>query len=370
MGESLTIKSYKFRIYPSKTQKHRLGKTLELCRELYNAALQERRSAWSLNRISLKYYDQANQLAEIKRTNPEYCEIHSQILQNVLKRVERSFENFFSRLKSAARRPGFPRFQGKTRYNSFTYPQSGFSLAGGKLKLSKIGKVKIKLHRTVMGRIKTLTIFRDACGKWFASFTVEAEKEILTPTGKSVGIDCGINFFVTLSDGTKIQNQKFFLKEEKLLAKTHRRLSELGKGTKEYAKKRRILAHIHARIKNRRNDFAHQESRILVNKFDRIFYEDLNIAGMMQNHRLAKSIADVAWRQLIEFTIYKAENAGKSCQTVNPRNTSQQCSGCGKIVKKDLSERMHLCPHCGLEICRDLNAALNILALGLQSIGQ
>ncbi len=163
--------------------------------------------------------------------------------------------------------------------------------------------------------------------------------------------------------------QNFFLNDEKLLAKAQRHLSKLKKGTKEYFKKRQIFALIHSRIKNRRKNFAHQESRKLVNKYDQIFFEDLDIAGMMKNHCFAKSIADVAWKRLIEFTIYKAENAGKTCQSINPRNTSQRCSACGETVKKDLSERIHCCQHCGIEICRDLNAALNILALGLQSIG-
>ncbi len=210
MDKSIITKSYKFRIYPSKTQTARLQKTLELCRELYNAALHERRAAWKINHISLRYSDQANQLVEIKETNAEYRDIHSQVLQNVLKRVETSFDNFFRRIKTAASRPGFPRFQGKSRYKSFTFPQSGFCLINGKIKISKIGKVKIKLHGAIVGKIKTLTVVRDTCGKWFVSFAVETTKDILEQTGKTVGIDCGIKFFAVLSDGTKINNPKFF----------------------------------------------------------------------------------------------------------------------------------------------------------------
>lgn len=360
--------TYKFRLYPSKSQTTKLEMTLGLCRELYNSALQERRDAWKLNRINISNFDQEKQLPEIKTIREDLNLVYSQVLQDVLKRVDRSFQNFFNRVKRKEK-AGFPRFQGKSRYNSFTFKQSGFSLENEKLNLSKIGKVKIKLHRNIVGKVKTLTISRDSCGKWFVCFVVETTQEILEPTNKVIGIDVGVAAFATLSDGVEIDNPRFFKTNEKRLATAQRRLSKQAKGTKERYKKRKIVAKIHSRIKNRRVNFAHQVSRFLVNSYDRIFFESLNIKGMMKNHCLAKEICDTAWNQLLNFSIYKAENAGRTVRAVNPRNTSQMCSQCGELVKKDLSVRIHHCLNCGLEICRDLNAARNILRIGLDSLG-
>jgi len=177
MSESIIQKTFRFRLFPSRAQKAKFENTLDLCRDLYNASLQERRDAYKINKVSLNYYTQAGQLKEIKESNPEYIGVYSQILQNVLKRVDGAFQSFFRRVKRKVK-AGFPRFQNKFRYNSFSYVQSGFSLTDNRLILSKIGKVKIKLHRSIVGKVKTLTISRDSCGKWFACFSVETAKEI------------------------------------------------------------------------------------------------------------------------------------------------------------------------------------------------
>ena len=361
-------KSFKFRIYPSKAQETKLELTLAVCRELYNAALQERRDAWRINRINISNQHQEKQLPEIKRIREDLNLVYSQVLQDVLKRVDRSFQNFFCRLKTKGK-AGFPRFQGKSRYNSFTYKQSGFSFADGKLNLSKIGKIKIKLHREIVGKLKTLTIVRDSCGKWFACFSVETKPEILAPTGISVGVDVGIATFITLSDGVTIENPRFFERSEKILVKAQRCLGSQTKGTKQYRKKRKVVAKIHARIRNRRTDFTHQVSSFLIKHYDNIFFEDLNIQEMVQNHYFAKTISDAAWKQTMEFTRYKAEDAGRNVRMVDPKNTSQICSRCGEWVKKKLSCRIHHCLNCGLKIDRDLNASLNIKTLGLKSLG-
>lgn len=360
--------SYKFRIYPSKSQTRKLETTLDICRELYNSALQERRDAWKLNRINITNQDQEKQLPEIKKIREDLNLVYSQVLQDVLKRVDRSFQNFFNRVKRKEK-AGFPRFQNKSRYNSFTFKQSGFNLKSGKLNLSTIGKVKIKLHREIIGKVKTLTVLRDSCGKWFASLSVETKEEILEPTNKVIGIDVGVSTFATLSDGVEIDNPRFLKTDEKRLAIAQKRLSKQAKGTKERYKKRKIVAKIHSRIKNRRSNFAHQVSSFLVKNYDVIFFESLNVKAMMKNHCLSKAIGDAAWNQLINFSLYKAENAGRTVKLVNPRNTSQQCSQCGEIVKKDLSVRVHHCLKCGLVLDRDINAAINIKTRGLASLG-
>ena len=361
-------KVFKFRIFPSKAQTTKLAQTLDLCRFLYNSALQERRDAYRLNRISLNYYTQANQLKEIKETNPEYKDAHSQISQDVLKRVDKAFQNFFRRVKSKKEKAGFPRFQNKQRYNSFTFAQSGFSLTDNRLQLSKIGKVKIKLHREIIGKVKTLTISRDSCGKWFACFVVETIQEILEPTNQQIGIDFGLETFATLSNGDKIKNPRFFKTAQKRLATAQRRLSLQAKGSQERYEKRKIVAKIHASIRNRRTDFAHQESRKLVNSFDKIFFENLNIKGMVKNHSLAKSICDAAWNQTVQLTTYKAENAGRIAGMVNPAYTSQDCSNCGNRQKMPLELRLYECVNCHISIGRDLNASLNILSAGLRTL--
>lgn len=369
MTSNIVVKNFKFRIFPGKAQTTKLVNTLDLCRDLYNASLQERRDAYKLNRISINYYDQTNQLKEIKKTNLEYKDVHSQISQDVLKRVDKAFQNFFRRVKQKSGKCGFPRFQSKFRYNSFTFAQSGFSLTDNRLTLSRIGKVKIKLHRAIVGKVKTLTISRDSCGKWFACFSVETAKEILEPTNKAVGVDVGLTTFATLSDGVEIDNPRFFRKSEKILATAQRRLSKQPKGGKESHKKRKIVAKIHNRIKNRRSNFAHQVSRFLANSYDILVFEDLNIKGMMQNHCLARSIADVSWNQLICFTKYKAENAGRKMIQVRPNYTSQDCSNCGSRQKMPLELRLYECQNCHVSIGRDLNASLNIKTVGLNSLG-
>ncbi len=363
-------KSYKFRIYPTKAQVGRLKMTLDLCRELYNAALQERRDAYDLNRISISYFDQSKQLPEIKKIREDLKSVYSQVLCDVLRRCEKAYDGYYRRVK-LKEKAGKPRFKGENRFNSFTYPQnanSAFFLDNNKLHLSKIGKVKIKLHRQITGKIKNCTIKRDSTGKWFANFVVECEKELLTKTSKSVGLDVGLTHFATLSNGETISNPRFFKTNEKILAKAQRKLSLQKTGSIEFKKRKKVVARIYAKIRNNRLNFGHQVSRKLVNSYDEIFFEALTIQNLLQNSHLSKAIADAFWCMTIEFTRYKAENAGRLFALVNPKNTSQNCSGCGQFVAKDLSVKIHDCHNCGLKMDRDLNAAKNILTLGLQSL--
>jgi putative transposase len=229
--------------------------------------------------------------------------------------------------------------------------------------------VRVVLHRPIEGTIKTLTIRRSSTGKWYACFSVEYEPSPLPQKETTVGIDVGLESFATLSTGEKIENPRFFRTDEKVLARAQRRLAKAEKGTPERKKARKIVARIHERIANRRLNFAHQTSRRMVDQYGTIVFEDLNITNMQKNPHLAKSIADVAWNLFISITESKAEEAGSHVILVNPRNTSQMCSRCGMIVAKTLSDRVHSCPHCGLVIDRDQNAAINIMRLGLQSQG-
>ena len=363
------LKAFKYRIYPTKAQRSKMEQTLELCRWTYNETLAYRKNFFEQEGKSISKYETHNLLPEWKKNKPELKGVFSQTLQNVQERVDLAFKAFFRRVK-AGETPRYPRFKGKGWYDSFTYPQLGFKLLSGKLRLSKIGDIKIKLHRPIEGKIKRLTVRRSSTGKWFACFSVEIDDHPKPPwkDGLMVGIDVGLESFATLSNGEKIDNPRFFRSEEKALAKANRRLSKYEKGTFERRKALKVIQRTHERIANRRYNFAHQVSHNLVERFGLIAFEDLSITNMLKNHCLAKSISDAAWRMLVITTSYKAESAGSMVVLVDPRNTSQLCSRCGLKVTKSLSDRVHGCPQCGLVMDRDENAAINILRLGLQSL--
>jgi putative transposase len=363
------LKAYKFRLYPTKSQRTKMERTLDLCCWTYNQTLAYRKNAYEQEGKSVSKYETNNLLPSWKVEKPELNEVFSQVLQNTQERVDLALKAFFRRVK-AGEEPGYPRFKGQGWYDSFTYPQFGFKLEAGKLRLSKIGDIKIKLHRQIEGRIKRLTVRRSATGKWFACFSVETEDIPLPPwkDGSMIGIDVGLESFATLSNGEKIPNPRFFRDEEHELARVQRRLSRTHKGTPERKSALKVVQRVHERIANKRYEFVHQVSHDLVNRFGLIAFEDLNIKGMVQNHCLAKSISDVAWNMLVTLTSYKAASAGSMVVLVDPRNTSKMCSRCGTLVEKSLSDRVHNCPRCGLSMDRDWNAAINILRLGMQSL--
>ncbi len=362
-------KSYRYRLKPTKSQVTILERQLELCRFVYNDTLAYRKNAWELEQRTVKRFETQDRLPQLKLEVPELKEVYSLVLQNVALRVELAFKAFFRRVKNGEE-PGYPRFKGKGRYDSLSYTQSGFKLDSEVLSLSKIGDIKIKLHRPIDGKIKTCTIRRMPTGKWFACFSVEMEDVPLPPwkDGSVVGIDVGLESFATLSNGEKIANPRFFREEEKELARVQRKLSKAPKGTYERKKALKVVERVHERIANKRTDFSNQVSRKLVNRFGVIVFEDLDIKNMLKNHHLAKSISDVAWGMLVKSTESKAAYAGSKVVLVDPKYTSQMCSRCGQIVEKDLCERTHSCSECGLSMDRDLNAAINILRLGMQSL--
>lgn len=361
-------KAFKYRLYPSEKQTEKLGETLSLCRHLYNAALQERKEAWEKNRISISFKGQCLQLPVIKVDCPEYEGVYSQVSQDVLHRADKAFKAFFRRLKQGEEKAGHPRFKGRDRYDSFIYPQLGFKLDGNRLQLSKIGSIKIKLHRPIEGCIKTLSVKREA-GKWYAVFSAIVEPKPLPHSDKVVGIDMGLESFLVTSDEEFVDNPRFLRVAEDKLANAQRTMDKRKKGSKRRVKAKRIVNVYHARIRNARLDFHHKIARNLVNTYGFIALEDLNIKNMVKNHCLAKSISDAGWGQFISIVQAKAEEAGREVVLVNPRNTSQICSGCGALVKKDLSRRWHDCPVCDLSVHRDINSSRNTLALGLSVRG-
>ena len=335
---------------------------LDQCRWLYNELLSQRKLAYEELEISLTKYQQLMFLPELKLEKPELDQIHSQVLQNVVDRLDKAFDGFFNRCKSGEK-PGFPRFRGHHRYDSFCFPQSGFALVGKELKLSKIGHIRIKMHREIQGTFKTCTIRRTPAGAWSVSLSCEIETADLPPNEKAIGIDVGIESFAVFSDGKEIANPRFFKKEEKALAKAQKKLSKAETGTKERRKRGKTVAKIHERIRNRRKDFCHQESRKIIDQYQYICIEDLNIKRMIEGSALAKSITDASWKQFRQYLTYKAAEAGRKLGVVNPAYTTQTCYRCKNVETKKLSDREHHCIKCGYITGRDFNAAQNILPL-------
>ena len=354
-------KTFKFRLYPNRRQREKLTTTLDMCRELYNAGLQERIEAWKC-RTPVRVFDQINQLPDIKAIRPDVAGVFSQVLQDTLRRLDNTYKAFFGRVKRG-QKAGFPRFKGRNRYDSFTYPQSGFEL-GAKLQLSKIGNIKIKQHRDIEGEIKTLTIRREA-GCWYACFSVEYEPTRMPANGSNIGIDVGLEAFATMSDGTRVENHRYYKAAQAKLRRAQRKVARRPKKTSKHRHKAILLLQkAHQHIANQRKDFQHKLSTKLVQKFGMIAVEDLNIKGLSAGI-LAKAVHDVGWSSFLNMLAYKAENAGRQVIRVDPKYTSQECPNCHALEKKSLSERVHRCD-CGLTIGRDHAAAFVILGRGLR----
>ncbi len=366
------LKAYKYRIYLTNGQRRVLEQQLEECRWLYNETLATRKNAWEQEQRTVDWYETKRAIPLLKGIRPSLKRVHSQVLQNVTERVDLAFKAFFRRVRTGERDAGFPRFKGKGRYDSLTFPQygNGVRLEGDRLILAKIGAVHVVLHRPLEGTPKTVTLRRSRTGKWYACFSCELEAKPLPPTGKVVGVDVGLVAFATLSDGEQIDNPRFYRRDEADLKRVQK-LKDAAKTAQRWDENRRrkkALAHIHERIASRRSDFTHKQSRKLVACYQVIVFEALAPMEMGKSRGMRKSIRDVAWSQFISMTVSKAVEAGRQVVLVNPRDTSKMCSSCGEMVAKTLSDRTHTCPQCGLVLDRDLNAAINILHRGLQTL--
>jgi putative transposase len=376
------MRTYQFRLSPTRKQERTFKQWLDLCCETYNAALDERKSASRMAGVALSYEDQCAELPDCKAARPDLASVPSQVLQDVLKRVDLAFEAFFQRVEEG-KTPGFPRFKSRFRYHSLTFKQSGNSFkihpAGkkkqGMLELAKLGRVKMIQHRPIKGTPKTAIVKRTPTGKWFVSITVELseqdrQEKRLPFSGEEVGIDVGLKTFAYLSTNEEIANPRFFRLEEAALSRANRALAKAPKGSKERGKKRKVVARRHERIANRRKHFIEQETRKLVARFDFIAVEALAVRNMVKNPKLAKSIADASWSMFFTRLLAKAEEAGRQVVRVNPAYTSQTCSSCGHRQPMLLSARIYECPHCGLVIHRDHNGSLNILEEAHQAVGR
>jgi putative transposase len=359
------LKAYRYRLYPTKRQCIALDEQLASACTLYNSALQERRDAYRKSHTSLNYYDQANQLKAI-RADGSLGLANFSACQDVLRRVDKTFKAFFRRVKSGET-PGYPRFKPRSRFDSYTFPSYGDGCKikdYGKLYCQGIGELKVKWHRPLQGTIKTVTLKREA-GRWFVCFSVECDITPLPESPVSVGIDVGLEAFATLSDGTRIENPRYFKTAQAQLRRAQRKVARRKRGSHRRRTAVRLLQRAHLHIGNQRRDFHHKVARQLVNQYGYIFVEDLNIKGLASG-MLAKAVHDVGWGMFLLILLSKAAEAARVGVKVDARGTSQQCP-CGAPVPKLLGERWHLCTACGLSVPRDHASALIIKLRGHRS---
>ena len=317
--------THRSRLYPTEEQEKRLLKTLEICRQTYNYFLSKIRESNKVpSRLELQ-----SELPKLKKEKPKLNKVYSKVLQMVLYQLYSNLKAL-AKLKKKGKKVGKLRYKGKW-FKTFVYNQSGFKIirTGKKLDrlyLSKIGDIPIRIHREIEGKIKQVIIKRYKSGKWFALVCVEKEKEQKSKTGKAIGIDVGVRFFLTDSEGKQIENPKFYEKTLKRIRIEQRRLSKKKKGSRNRRKQKKKLAKKYEKLVNQRDDFLHKLSRFYVNNYDTIYVEALNIRNMVKNHNLAQKILDASWGKFLRYLTYKAENAGKQVVKVNPKGTSKGLS--------------------------------------------
>jgi putative transposase len=368
--ETTLRKTFKYRLKPTAEQERELERVMLLCRRLYNVALEHRVTAWQRCHVSVSRFQQEAELKAIRTEFPEYASVHSHVLQDVLARLDRTYQAFFRRVQRGEK-AGCPRFKGRDRYHSFTYKEysNWARLDNGFLVLSKIGRIAVRWSRPLEGTPKTVTVTHEADG-WYVTFScAEVPIKALPLSDEETGIDLGLESFATLADGSQIANPRIFRVAERNLKRAQRRVSRRQHGSRRRRKAVRLLARAHQRVRRARADFHHKMALALVRQYDTIYHEALQPANMVKNHSLAKSISDAGWSGFVSILSFKAVEAGKTVIAMPAAFTSQACSGCGVIVQKALSVRWHLCPVCGMSLHRDHNAAINILRLGTGQSG-
>lgn len=347
------------KLYPNTEQERTLEAYRVGCCRLYNRSLEHRIKAYRRRQESVSLYDQQSLLAKQRARVESLRAVPVVFLRSALHRLDKAFKAFFRRCKTADSRKGFPRFRSCRRYRSIEYAQVRNYFRAGTVFVPGIGEVTAR-GRDAVGKQKMLRLIKRI-DTWYAQVLVEVQDVPPVEPQSSVGIDMGLAAFATLSTGEKIENPRWYRKAERELRAAQKSLSRKQKGSRNRAKARDRLASIHERISSQRKDFAHQESRKLVNRFGLIGFEELNIKGLART-RLAKSIMDAAWGLFLYFVSYKAANAGKHAVAVNAAGTSQECPWCGTVKKKSLSERQHRCECRDVVIDRDHASGLVIEA--------
>jgi putative transposase len=387
INSTLMRTAYQYRLRPSSDQIALMDEWLELLRRQYNYRLGERFNWYEQNRCDINacplichlpelkdnpdFYSQKRDLVNSKKLFPEYADIYSQVLQDCVARVKKTFDRWLKG-DSNGKKSGKPRFKGVGRYRSFTFPQMKQDCIQSKfIKLPGIGKVKLIHHRPLPDgfKIKTATVTRKVDG-WYVVLSLEdASVPVLTPDApnleNTIGIDVGLNSFLVDDSGTEVEIPRHYRSSENQLKRLQRSLSGKKKGSNRRKKAIKRVAKAHLKVSNKRKDFHYKTAKKLLSQGKHIAHEKLNIKGLAKS-RLAKSVNDAGWGQFLQILSIKAERAGLLAIAVNPNGTSQNCSGCGAKVPKELKDRTHACPKCGLTLDRDHNAVINIkhLAVG------
>ncbi|MBF0467256.1 MAG: transposase [Nitrospirae bacterium] len=357
-------RTFLYRAKINETTEANCNRWLELCRILYNMALDIRISVWKNFKRHVSLYDQQSQLPDLKEYAPEFKNVGSQVLQDVLERLDKAYKAFFRRVKEHTGNAGFPRFKGYGRYDSFTLKQAGWKLEGRYLHVRNVGRFKLFLSQPIQGEIKTITVRRSSTG-WYVAFSCDNVPVREFPeTAKEIGLDVGINNFLVDSEGNAVENPKYYVNNQKVLRRRNRSFARKRKGSSRRKKAKILVAKAHEKTANQRKDFLHKIANQYIALYAVIFVEALKIQNMVRNGHLSKAISDASWGMFVNFLTYKAEEAGRQIVKVQPHGTSQLCSNCGEKVPKSLSVRIHKCPHCGLVLCRDANAAINICKRG------
>ena len=350
------------RLYPNRLQAARLTHFLNVGRWVFNRCLELKRRVWKEDEFNLTRFDLNHVLTLWRKTDPAFASVPARVERDAIRRVDLAFQHFFRRVKEQNDKAGYPRFKPATRYNSFTISQPWKPVVSGRIRVQGIDTlIRCRNLRPIDGTVKQLRVVRRA-DRWFAQLVVE-KPDMPTPPReirREAGLDVGLNSFIRSSDGFNVPAPQFYRKLERKLRRAGRRVSRKRKGSANRRKAVQRLQRVHLRIADARWNFTHHLSKQVVAQYDLIAIEKLNVAGMAQS-RLAKSILDAAWGQFLFQLRYKAASAGAKVVEVDPRGTSQECSACGTVVPKDLSVRVHDCPHCGLVLDRDENAARNIL---------
>jgi putative transposase len=354
-------KVFKYRLYPTKRQTQQLESILETCRHWYNHCLEERRTAYNERQEFIGRYDQHAKINAYRATNQWAANLNTNILRRVVDDLDQAFRAFFRRVR-AGQQPGFPRFKSRNRFRSFGLKQygNGYKIDGRRLRITGVGRIAVRWHRPLDGKIKTIRIVKRA-DHWYVSFTCETEPTILPATGREVGIDLGISNLLTTSDGEHITNAKWFQSQQRKLRVLSRRVSRRTRGSNNWHKAVVQLQRHHRRVVDQRRDYLNKSVLTLIRAYDRIAIENLQIGNMVYNRYLAKSIFDAGWGYFARHLASKAEEAGRQVCFVAPSYTSKTCSNCGRVVESQtLKERWFQC-QCGLSLDRDHNAAINIL---------
>mgnify|MGYP003764106455 CR=1 FL=1 len=369
------LRAYKYRLYPNKKQQELINKTIGCCRFVYNHYLAQRIELYKTEQKSINYNACANDLKNLKKQYEWLREVDSISLQQTLKDLDLAYQNFFRRVKNGEKEVGFPKFKSKKNPKQSYRTQkvnNNISIDGSKIKLPKLGLIKFANSRCFNGRITSCTISKTNAGKYFVSVLVEEEIQELPQNNNAIGFDLGIKKYMVTSDGEIVENPRTLNKYEKKLIKLQRQLAKKQKGSNRYKKQALKIAKLHEKIRNTRTDFLHKLSSQIIKENQLIISEDLNVKGMVQNHKLAKAISDVSWSEFCRMIGYKSKWYGRTYHKIDRYfASSQTCNVCGykNTDTKDLNVRQWICPQCNTNHDRDVNAAVNILNQGLKELG-